>query len=174
MRFYFARTAGEVKGHIKSKLQFGDLDGEQLTELISRAEPIIEQIFTRMRDVIGKTCSSEIFLHESCIYRAVRQELLRRGYRVAQCYDSFYTDKEVADLATIIEQCAQSYRRDWIAQTQGDSAACVNTDEEPHATHTVEELAEVFGQDHAPAQSKIDRTTILQSVSFAELVFLVK
>ena len=42
----------------------------------------------------GALYGSEIFYHESCIYMDALKELLDNGYKVWQCYDAFYANKE--------------------------------------------------------------------------------
>lgn len=55
-------------------------------------------IWRGMREVVGKSYSSEIFLHESCIYIDLLEELIKRGFRVGQVYDGFYSDRPIEDV----------------------------------------------------------------------------
>ena len=43
-----------------------------------------------MTDIIGQPFDSEIFLHESCIYMQLVDELFKLGFDVIQVYDGFY------------------------------------------------------------------------------------
>ena len=43
-----------------------------------------------MTDIIGQQFDSEIFLHESCIYMQLVDELFKLGFDVIQVYDGFY------------------------------------------------------------------------------------
>lgn len=45
---------------------------------------------SKMTDIIGDTYDSEIFLHESCIYMQLVDELFKLGFDVIQVYDGFY------------------------------------------------------------------------------------
>ena len=45
---------------------------------------------SKMTDIIGQPFDSEIFLHESCIYMQLVDELFKLGFDVIQVYDGFY------------------------------------------------------------------------------------
>lgn len=77
-------------------------DREAILKFIREARDKFEQ-------VIGKSCRSEIFLHESCIYMKVVEVLKNRGIDVVQVYDSFYTDKPVDDIEDIVYNAAMEY-----------------------------------------------------------------
>ena len=62
-----------------------------------------------IEETIGQEYDSEIFFHESCIYMDVLFELLKQGYNVWQCYDCWYTDKEVSDINDIINDKVMKY-----------------------------------------------------------------
>ena len=77
-------------------------EDEEIRDYIQRARDKFTQ-------VIGESCRSEIFLHESCIYLDVVEVLRSRGIKVVQIYDSFYTDQEVSDMETIVQEAASNY-----------------------------------------------------------------
>lgn len=45
---------------------------------------------SKMRDIIGQSYDSEIFLHESCVYMQLVDELFKLGFDVIQVYDGFF------------------------------------------------------------------------------------
>lgn len=69
----------------------------------------IKRARDKFNQVIGESCRSEIFLHESCIYLDVVEVLRSRGIKVVQIYDSFYTDQEVSDMESIVQEAASNY-----------------------------------------------------------------
>ena len=67
-------------------------------------------LYDSMRNILGETYDSEIFLHESCIMIDVMWELIvHRGCKVFSVYDGLYFDKEVNDIEQIVEKCASKY-----------------------------------------------------------------
>lgn len=61
----------------------------------------------------GKLYDSEIFLHESNIYMKVAKHILSNDYKLMQCYDGFFTNKEIKDLDKVIEEIATSYYNEY-------------------------------------------------------------
>ena len=75
-----------------------------------------------IENVIGSTeRDSEIFLHESCIYMDVYEQLLNDGYEVLQVYDGFYMNKENKDIQKIIESKAMNYYNKYINNNNKES-----------------------------------------------------
>lgn len=62
-------------------------------------------------DVIGKSYDSEIFYYESIIYMEVLKYLLDKDYKVLQCYDCWYCNKEAnkEDINKIIKDKVYKY-----------------------------------------------------------------
>lgn len=88
MSLYFERSVGTLYTHVTNK-------AEQL-KLIDRdvLKMMLGDMHKQMTATIGKTYDSEIFLHESCIYMDLLDELLKMGFDVTQVYDGFYVDRK--------------------------------------------------------------------------------
>lgn len=65
----------------------------------------------KMTAEIGRSMNTEIFLHESCLYMDLLQNLLSRGLKVVQIYDGFYSDDpRLPDLCRELLPClARTY-----------------------------------------------------------------
>ena len=90
-------------------------------EFIEKYEKTFIIMYFNLRNKIGASWNSEIFLHESCIYSLVKNELLRKGYRCVLIYDAFYVDKLIDEdsFKRLIERCARKYFKrlqKWIAR----------------------------------------------------------
>ena len=105
MRGYFD-TYSMISGHIKrelgKKIDYKKDDWKCLDFIMKSYKEAIEE-------TIGQEYDSEIFFHESCIYMDVLFELLKQGYNVWQCYDCWYTDKEVSNINDIINDKVYNY-----------------------------------------------------------------
>lgn len=88
MQLYFNTSTRQMKSHIEYRKQ-GVKDFMKYYEGIT----LIEKARDNMFKAIGKSYSSEIFLHESCIYTQVAHRMRNMGYQVIQIYDGFFTDK---------------------------------------------------------------------------------
>lgn len=80
-----------------------------------------EYLYYRMREVLGVSYLSEIFLFESCIYILAKKKLVERGYRVVRVYDGFYTDKflSMKEFDEVIRESALEFYDDikeWLAE----------------------------------------------------------
>lgn len=77
---------------------------ESITETVKAAQE-------KMTAVIGRSLNTEIFLHESCLYMDLLQNLLSRGLKVVQIYDGFYSDSPLLpDLCRELLPClARTY-----------------------------------------------------------------
>lgn len=80
-------------------------------ELWDGAEQTITQWKKLTEDYCGTVDGTSVFLHESCIYMDVYNELINRGIDTVQVYDAFYTAKGnmPKDIAAIIANKAISY-----------------------------------------------------------------
>ena len=88
-------------------------------EFIEKYEKEFLKLYFKLREKIGVSWNSEIFLHESCIYTLVKNELLRKGFKCILVYDAFYIDKYLDEdsFKRIVEKCARKYfkrLRKWI------------------------------------------------------------
>lgn len=70
--------------------------GERTENLIKLR---IKTYWEAMRSIIGKSYRSEIFFHESNLYIDLLEELIYKGYRVAQVYDAIYSTESGIDAA---------------------------------------------------------------------------
>ena len=105
MRGYFdtyAKVSGHIKRELGKKIEYKRSDWSELDYVMKSYKQSIEM-------TVGQEYDSEVFFHESCIYLDVLFELLKRNYNVWQCYDCWYTDKEVEDIQEIICNKALSY-----------------------------------------------------------------
>lgn len=112
MRIYFGGSVKQIVDKaIKSK-DYPDLTAD-------KKERITENI-TELKEAIDEYCGvadgNSIFLHESCIYLGVREELFKRNIRVIQVYDGFYFAKDTLpdDMSDIIKNSAYHYLNTYI------------------------------------------------------------
>ena len=80
---YHTRNVMGLMKYMSTQQQRDDIDNEMflLKDIVTTAEG-------------GNLFDSEIFLHESCIYMDVLEHLLKEGFLVWECYDSWYAYKE--------------------------------------------------------------------------------
>lgn len=107
MRLYFGKSADDVYTKLINNVIEDSEKNRYFTEVL----------FDNMRQVIGQTYGSEIFLHESCIYMLLMNKLLNKGFLVTQVYDGFYCNDEIEQICLeILPECANEYIK--IAQIQ--------------------------------------------------------
>ena len=89
-------------------------------------------------NVIGEFNDSEIFFIESAIYADVTAKLLKKGIKVFQCYDCWYTDKEV-DIASIVKESAEAFYSKFInssTSNEDNTESNINTDNNNNTYNT--------------------------------------
>lgn len=110
MRGYFdskSRITTHVINSIRNKIDYKESEWKDLDFVMKMYKQAIE-------NVLGTLYDSEIFLHESCIYMNVLKVLKESGFDCLQCYDGFYTDKEVINIENIIKQESMKYYATYI------------------------------------------------------------
>lgn len=90
MKLYFDKSIGKLYTHTV-RFAKKDYNKENIDEMTLKMELI--NMKSRMTDIIGQSFDSEIFLHESCIYMQLVNELFKMGFDVIQVYDGFYVRK---------------------------------------------------------------------------------
>ena len=118
MRGYFdtkSMIAGHIKYEIGKRVEYKRKDWQGIDNTMVAYKKAIE-------NVIGSTeRDSEIFLHESCIYMDVYEQLLNDGYNVLQVYDGFYMNKENKDIQKLIKSKAMNYYNKYINNNNKDN-----------------------------------------------------
>jgi hypothetical protein len=112
MRGFFdteAKIAGHIARELSTRIKYDPKDWGDL-------ETTFKDYKKAITATIGPSLDSEIFLHESCIYIDVQQQLLLRGYNNVQVYDGFYTGEDVEDICNIVKTCAINYYNKYIAK----------------------------------------------------------
>lgn len=108
MRGYFdteTQLAAHLKRQISMKTKYNKNDWRGM-------DYVMKSYQNAIIDTIGELeYDSEIFFHESCIYMDVLFDLLTKDYKVWQCYDCWYTDKEVKGIEEIVCDKALKYYR---------------------------------------------------------------
>lgn len=87
MKLYFDKSIGKLYTHTV-RFAKEDYNKEKIDEITLKMELI--NMRSKMIDIIGQPFDSEIFLHESCIYMQLVDELFKLGFDVIQVYDGFY------------------------------------------------------------------------------------
>ena len=86
MSLYFGGTPREVTHHLIDRCpHLRAYPKEEIVTAITEAQE-------RMFAVVGESMDTEVFFHESCICMDLLARLLKRGLRVVQVYDGFYSD----------------------------------------------------------------------------------
>lgn len=86
MSLYFGGTAREVTHHLIDRCpHLRAYPKEEIVTAIAEAQE-------RMFAVVGESMDTEVFFHESCICMDLLARLLKRGLRVVQVYDGFFSD----------------------------------------------------------------------------------
>ncbi len=147
MALYFDSSAKQAQNHFRLKHQTDDFVARH-----GKAETVetIAEARDAVRDYLGDSFGSEIFLHESCIYIDVFKRLREEGYQVIQCYDGFFlkgwlTARQEARVWSLIRECAESYYAKWrgvICASRGAAGVSV---EVPQAV-TVAEVREAIAE----------------------------
>lgn len=114
MSVYFSPSAKQSVSWIKRRIYNGVKQGKLTKAEADKMGKIVDKaityLYTRLREVIGKTHGNQVFYYESCIYMHLRRFLMERGYEVRQCYDAFYVDKELPqNMDEILQHCAEEY-----------------------------------------------------------------
>lgn len=107
MRLYFTDSVAEIVRNAIFDKKIPDATTENKAELTAW----VRKAKQRVIDFCGETDNTAVFLHESCIYLDVREELFKREIDVRQVYDGFYfaSGTMPRDMAEIIEQAAKKY-----------------------------------------------------------------
>lgn len=87
MKLYFAKSIGTLYKGIRY-VGKSDYIKEKIDEYTLKESLI--NMKSKMTDIIGESFDSEIFLHESCIYMQLVNELFKLGFDIIQVYDGFY------------------------------------------------------------------------------------
>ena len=87
MKLYFDKSIGKLYTHTV-RFAKEDYNKENIDEITLKMELL--NMKSKMTDIIGEPFDSEIFLHESCIYMQLVNELFKLGFDVIQVYDGFY------------------------------------------------------------------------------------
>ncbi len=112
-RLYFGASDKSCMNHILRL-------GRDVEDICSRVDGwnVVREASRRMREVVGPSYGSEIFLHEACIYVRALRKLLERGEKVLLVYDCFYfLDSKLRgrDVEDVVRSCAMEYYRKWFA-----------------------------------------------------------
>ena len=84
---------------------------ENGVNLVSLIDKYQKRVFKVCHRTDAQKRDTSVFLHESCIYLEVRNELFKRGIEVVQVYDGFYFKKGTLppDMDEIIQRAASKY-----------------------------------------------------------------
>ncbi len=112
MRLYFSASSKSSAAKLLGKLKNTVNDDDVIDNIEKSIDSNIGKLFDNMRNVIGKTYGSEVFLHESSLYIILMNRLLKAGYKVVQIYDGFYCDKPIKDFCLDnLKEIAEEYRK---------------------------------------------------------------
>ena len=106
MNLYFEKSVGTLYTHVSNKAEsLKKYDNDVMKMMLG-------DMHKQMTSVIGNCHDSEIFLHESCIYMDLQNELLKQGFDVTVVYDGFYVDrKEGMDNTQFAQICNKLLER---------------------------------------------------------------
>lgn len=90
MKLYFGKSIGKIYSD-QFRLAKKEYTEENID--IKTLEMELINMRTKMHDIIGSSFDSEVFLHESCIYMQLVNELFKIGFDVIQVYDGFFLRK---------------------------------------------------------------------------------
>ena len=122
MKGYFDKSVSTITNHVISSVLgpcngLSDEDYEEYKDKCTKYTKVIMTAYVAaIRETLGDTYDSEIFLHESCIYLQVAKIIRERGIKLVQIYDGFYTDKKVEDIEDIVKEVAEEYYREYIVR----------------------------------------------------------
>ena len=116
MSVFFGKTTADTIKNIATKHR--EAEKEELSRILLNKSgdvyklsyQFLEEYRNRMFSIID-SLDSEIFLHESGIYAIALNKILKAGFQCFQCYDGFYTDKDLTEerFNQIIEESAYEY-----------------------------------------------------------------
>ena len=94
--------------------------GMDVEDMCSRVDGwnVLQEAARRMREVVGPSYGSEIFLHEAAIYVKALRKLLEMGEKALIVYDCFYlvdSDLSAYEVERVVRHCAEEYYRRWFA-----------------------------------------------------------
>lgn len=116
MRLYFDNSSKSVVNHIRVKIKKlyseKQITYDEYCETMNKCEEILPVMFDSMRAVIGDVYDNEIFMYESIIYREVRHKLIAQGHDIKQCYDCFYSDRDISGIENLIKETAMEVMKD--------------------------------------------------------------
>ena len=124
MKGYFDKSVSTIVNHVISSVlgQCTGLSDEDYEEYKDKCTEYTKAVMTAyvgaIKETLGDTYDSEIFLHESCIYLQVAKRIRERGIKLVQIYDGFYTDKKVEDIEEIVKEVAEKYYREYIIREE--------------------------------------------------------
>ena len=124
MKGYFDKSVSTIVNHVISSVlgQCNGLSDEDYEEYKDKCTEYTKAVMTAyvaaIKETLGDTYDSEIFLHESCIYLQVAKIIRERGIKLVQIYDGFYTDKSVEDIEEIVKEVAEKYYRTYISREE--------------------------------------------------------
>ena len=120
MKLYFEPSTSAIATHLAMK----SLD----KTFLQQNEKYLTMAWNRMRECLGSSFQSEIFLHEGCIYlEAFRRMVEEKHWRVIQVYDGFYVKKDGMDsiqikneMQQIVEDSAYWYRNTFLTSNNNN------------------------------------------------------
>ena len=122
MKGYFDKSVSTIVNHVISSVLgpctgLSDDDYEEYKDKCTKyTKAVMTAYVEAIKETLGDTYDSEIFLHESCIYLQVAKIIRERGIKLVQIYDGFYTDKKVEDIEDIVKEVAEKYYREHIVR----------------------------------------------------------
>ena len=133
MKGYFDKSVSTIVNHVISSVlgQCTGLSDEDYEEYKDKCTEYTKAVMTAyvaaIKETLGNTYDSEIFLHESCIYLQVAKIIRERGIKLVQIYDGFYTDKKVEDIEEIVKEVAEKYYREYITREEISHISSIST-----------------------------------------------
>ena len=147
MKGYFDKSVSTITNHVISSVLgpctgLSDKDYEEYKDKCTEyTKAVMTAYVAAIKETLGNTYDSEIFLHESCIYLQVAKIIRERGIKLVQIYDGFYTDKKVEDIEEIVKEVAEKYYRKYIVREEEE----ISEEEEEYilSTSTLSERTKV-------------------------------
>ena len=142
MKGYFDKSVSTITNHVISSVLgpcngLSDKDYEEYKDKCTEyTKAVMIAYVAAIKETLGNTYDSEIFLHESCIYLQVAKIIRERGIKLVQIYDGFYTDKKVEDIEDIVKEVAEKYYREYIVREE------ISEKEEEHILSLLSTLSE--------------------------------
>ena len=142
MKGYFDKSVSTITNHVISSVLgpcngLSDKDYEEYKDKCTEyTKAVMTAYVAAIKETLGNTYDSEIFLHESCIYLQVAKIIRERGIKLVQIYDGFYTDKKVEDIEDIVKEVAEKYYREYIVREE------ISEEEEEHISSSLSTLSE--------------------------------